>query len=452
MRIGAKTVLGQECTISAFQHVSVGRECILADRVMLIDFDHGVVDVELPIRLQGIYKRDVRVGHNVWVGYGACFLRGVPSATTRSSAPTRVVTQRRAGERGRRRRPGARAADARRRRGRCAGSSRAPVRNTGGPTRNGALQMRLDGIHHITAITGDAPRNVDFYTRVLGLRLVKKTVNQDDPSIYHLFYADEHGDPGSDLTFFEYPGAQPGARATGWSTGSSGASARDAALDFWAERLARRGRRGARARTARCASPTPRASTTSCVVDGPATRRWPPSIPRSRPSSRCRASTPSAPTRASPSAAARCSRSARAPSAGGRRWEVRGERRGGSIGFDAPPAERGVQGGGSVHHVAWACTIDEQPALARAARARAGARDAGRSTASTSSRSTSASRAACSSRSRRWARASPSTRTPRELGERLSLPPRVRAPARAGRAAADADLPDPRARLARARR
>jgi len=76
VRIGAKTVLGQECTISAFQHVSIGRECIVADRVMLIDFDHGVVEVERPIRLQGIYKRDVRVGHNVWMGYGACVLRG----------------------------------------------------------------------------------------------------------------------------------------------------------------------------------------------------------------------------------------------------------------------------------------------------------------------------------------------------------------------------------------
>src|SRR5207249_2966338 len=66
--------------------------------------------------------------------------------------------------------------------------------------------MQLEGIHHITAITGDAPRNVDFYARVMGLRLVKKTVNQDDPTIYHLFYGDEGGDPGLDLTFFEYPG------------------------------------------------------------------------------------------------------------------------------------------------------------------------------------------------------------------------------------------------------
>ncbi|HXM86559.1 MAG TPA: DapH/DapD/GlmU-related protein [Solirubrobacteraceae bacterium] len=75
--IGAKTVIGQECTISSYQHVSIGRECILADRVMLIDFDHGVTEVERPVRLQGIYKRDVRVGHNVWIGYGACVLRGV---------------------------------------------------------------------------------------------------------------------------------------------------------------------------------------------------------------------------------------------------------------------------------------------------------------------------------------------------------------------------------------
>jgi acetyltransferase-like isoleucine patch superfamily enzyme len=75
--IGAKSVLGQECTITAFQHVSIGRECIVADRVMLIDFDHGVVETERPVREQGIYKRDVRVGHNVWIGYGVAILRGV---------------------------------------------------------------------------------------------------------------------------------------------------------------------------------------------------------------------------------------------------------------------------------------------------------------------------------------------------------------------------------------
>jgi acetyltransferase-like isoleucine patch superfamily enzyme len=93
VRIGAKSVLGQECTISAFQHVSIGRECIVADRVMLIDFDHGVVEVERPIREQGIYKRDVRVGHNVWMGYGACILRGVTIGDNAIVGTSSVVTK-----------------------------------------------------------------------------------------------------------------------------------------------------------------------------------------------------------------------------------------------------------------------------------------------------------------------------------------------------------------------
>ena len=111
--IGAKTVLGQECTISAFQHVSIGRECIVADRVMLIDFDHGVVEVERPIRLQGIYKRDVRVGHNCWIGYGACILRGVDGRRQRRRRHEHGRHEGRAGQRGRRRRARARAAHAR---------------------------------------------------------------------------------------------------------------------------------------------------------------------------------------------------------------------------------------------------------------------------------------------------------------------------------------------------
>ena len=92
VRIGAKTVLGQECTISAYQQVSIGRECVVADRVMLIDFDHGVVDVERPIRLQGIYKRDVRVGNNCWIGYGVCVLRGVTVGDNCVLGASAVVT------------------------------------------------------------------------------------------------------------------------------------------------------------------------------------------------------------------------------------------------------------------------------------------------------------------------------------------------------------------------
>src|ERR687891_589892 len=101
--------------------------------------------------------------------------------------------------------------------------------------------MKLEGIHHITAITENAQRNVDFYAGVLGLRLVKKTVNQDNPTVYHLFYADEKGDPGSDLTFFEYPGIPQGRAGDGmihrivWRVASA------EALDFWAERLKDRG-------------------------------------------------------------------------------------------------------------------------------------------------------------------------------------------------------------------
>jgi acetyltransferase-like isoleucine patch superfamily enzyme len=91
--IGAKTVMGQECTISAFQHISIGRECVIADRVMLIDFDHGVVEVERPIRLQGIYKRDTRVGNNVWIGYGACILRGVTVGNNCIIGTNAVVTK-----------------------------------------------------------------------------------------------------------------------------------------------------------------------------------------------------------------------------------------------------------------------------------------------------------------------------------------------------------------------
>src|SRR5579863_4411588 len=97
--------------------------------------------------------------------------------------------------------------------------------------------MKLEGIHHITAITADAPGNVEFYTGVLGLRMVKQTVNQDDPAVYHLFYGDEDGSPGMDLTFFEYPGAATGIAGAGmvhrivWRVASA------EALSFWKERL-----------------------------------------------------------------------------------------------------------------------------------------------------------------------------------------------------------------------
>ena len=122
--------------------------------------------------------------------------------------------------------------------------------------------MKLEGIHHITAITADAQANVDFYAGTLGLRMVKKTVNQDAPSVYHLFYADEQGSPGADITFFEFPGAPRGRAGAGmvhrivWRVASA------EALDFWASASPRPGARPS-ARATACASPTPRASSTS---------------------------------------------------------------------------------------------------------------------------------------------------------------------------------------------
>jgi acetyltransferase-like isoleucine patch superfamily enzyme len=93
IEIGAKSVLGEDCTLSAYQHISIGRECIVADRAMLIDFDHKIDDVERPIRLQGIAKRDVRVGNNVWVGHGACVLRGVSVGDNSVIGANAVVTK-----------------------------------------------------------------------------------------------------------------------------------------------------------------------------------------------------------------------------------------------------------------------------------------------------------------------------------------------------------------------
>jgi acetyltransferase-like isoleucine patch superfamily enzyme len=93
VEIGAKTVMGQECTISAYRRVRIGEQCVIADRAMFIDFDHGVVEVERPIRLQGIYKRDVEVGSNVWIGYGACILRGVRVGDNAIVGTNAVVTK-----------------------------------------------------------------------------------------------------------------------------------------------------------------------------------------------------------------------------------------------------------------------------------------------------------------------------------------------------------------------
>jgi len=222
--------------------------------------------------------------------------------------------------------------------------------------------MRLDGVHHVTCMTADAPRNVDFYARVLGLRLVKKTVNQDDPTVYHLFYADEEGSPGSDITFFEYPGVRRGRAGAGmihtigWRVGS------EEALDFWERRLA--------------------GETDHLARDDQGVTFEDPEGLRHRLAA---VETSDAPLVAEhPEIPAELAfqgfDGARAFSAhadvsrgfledalgftprGDAQWEARGPTRGGLYAYDDPPAERGQGGAGTVHHVAWASTMEEHEA------------------------------------------------------------------------------------------
>jgi glyoxalase family protein len=218
--------------------------------------------------------------------------------------------------------------------------------------------MKLEGIHHITAITESAQRNVDFYAGVLGLRLAKKTVNQDNPSVYHLFYADEKGDPGSDITFFEYPGIGQGRAGDGmicgirWRVGSSDA------LDFWAERLGAHGvETDLEAGHLRFRDPEGLAHALKVVETGDQ-----PLI----------ADHPEVPGELAlqgfDGALAYASDPDRSrslleenlgfePLDGG--WEARGESRGGLWGYTEPPDQPGVQGAGTVHHIAWASQPEE---------------------------------------------------------------------------------------------
>jgi glyoxalase family protein len=216
--------------------------------------------------------------------------------------------------------------------------------------------VKLEGIHHITAITSDAQPNVDFYAGVMGLRLVKKTVNQDQPTVYHLFYADEEGSAGSDLTFFEFPGVPDGRPGAGdvhrivWRVAS------DASLDFWEKRLAANGIESRREDGLVFADPEG-LEHELLVVDVPDSPLIAdhPEVPGELALQGFHAARAYS---ADPAASSPLLESLEFDLVGGG-WEARGDRRGGLYVYDEAPGERSQQGAGSVHHIAWASTIDE---------------------------------------------------------------------------------------------
>jgi glyoxalase family protein len=227
--------------------------------------------------------------------------------------------------------------------------------------------MKLEGVHHITAITGDAQKNVDFYVGVLGLRLVKKTVNQDDPTVYHLFYADEKGDAGSDLTFFEYPGAPPGRAGNGMIWGIRWRLGTEEALEFWEKRLSEHGTEVERGEDGviRFADPEGLGHALKVVEtpDEPLTAEHP-EIPselalQGFDGAIAHSSNPDA-SRSLLEEALGFEPISGEPGQAG--WECRGESRGGLWGYSEPPPEPGLQGAGSVHHIAWASQMDEHEA------------------------------------------------------------------------------------------
>jgi glyoxalase family protein len=233
--------------------------------------------------------------------------------------------------------------------------------------------VRLEGIHHVTCITADAPGNVEFYARLLGLRLVKKTVNQDDPTVYHLFYADEKGSAGADITFFEYPHARRGRAGAGMVHRIVWRVASERALDFWEQRLTEAGVATSREDGhLRFSDPegldlelaVVESNDEPLVADHPeipfehalqgfdGVRAYTDDAARSRPLLE--------ETLAFEPLAALC-------------YKAGGDRRESWYRYDAPPDEPGIGGAGTVHHVAWSSLPEEHEAWQQRV-ARAGAR------------------------------------------------------------------------------
>ena len=211
------------------------------------------------------------------------------------------------------------------------------------------IGVKLDGIHHVTCITGDAPQNVEYYAHTLGLRMVKKTVNQDDPTVYHLFYADDHGSAGADITFFEYPGVPPGHAGDGMVHRVAFRVGSEASLDFWESRV------GGERTNGSLVFDDPEGLTLELTIDesgdAPLVARHL-EIPaehalRGFDGVRAYASSPET------------SKPFLESLGFDPDWSSRGGTRGGYYVYDPPPATPPRRGAGTVHHVAWAAPMDE---------------------------------------------------------------------------------------------
>ena len=235
--------------------------------------------------------------------------------------------------------------------------------------------MNLEGIHHITCITADARGNVDFYARLLGLRLVKKTVNFDAPDVYHLYFGDEQGTPGSILTFFEFPGAIPGRPGAGMVHTIEWRVANEAALAFWAARLGDAGvaaeRDGDTLRFTDFEGLRHELLAVD-VADAPLAAAAP-DIPAEHALQgfhgvRAYAVAPQR------SAGLLDALGFAPPEAGTRApWRLGGAARHALLTWEAPPPQRGRTSAGTIHHIAWSAADDDELREYRERAVRAGA-------------------------------------------------------------------------------
>jgi len=214
--------------------------------------------------------------------------------------------------------------------------------------------MKLEGLHHITMITGDAQKNVAFFAGTLGLRLVKKTVNFDQPSAYHLYFGDEHGSPGSILTWFEFDGVAPGRPGAGMIHTLTLGVASAEALDFWAARLDEHGVAATRGDGTLTFADDDGLRLELVVADdgNPPLRAKHPEIPAEHAilgleGARAYSAAPIEEDRILTEVLGFT------PDGTGA-YRVEGEQRHFHWAYDPAPAEHGLQGAGTVHHIAWA--------------------------------------------------------------------------------------------------